>query len=278
MSCRNHPQVESGLDHCYRCGFRFCEECRVEFQGKQHCASCKAEAVSLLESGHDAGTGVGGGELPPWERRLELGLASAFWATVKQVMGDPAGFFRRMDKSVTTWDCLAVPCVLSLIGAIVSAIVQIAFAGVLAGFISSQGGLDDPQAGAEMFGQMFGGAFGACFGVFLAPVFAIIFAFIFAGLIHLYLHMTNNVGEPYHQTLRGYCYAQAPTILGIIPILGGIVGWFWSIWTTVVMVKELHRTTWGTAWISVLWYIVLLCLFCGGAYAALIAFAISMQN
>ena len=274
MSCRNHPQIEAGLDHCYRCGFRFCEECRVEFQGKPHCAPCKAEAVSMLESGADPGRGADGGELPPWERRQELGMAAAFWATIKAVMSDPSRFFRRMDTTVTTWDCLAVPCVVGVLGAIGGAVLQIALAGALTGLMGAQGNLDGDQAAMAFLPQVLGG----CGGIVFAPVFSIIGVFITAGFMHLFLMMTGKVGAPFHQTMRGYCYAQAPSILGIIPLLGQIVGGLWSLWISVVMIKELHRTTWGTAWMSVLWYIALICIVCGGAYALIFGVFMASQG
>ena len=265
MACRNHPQVETGLEHCYRCGYRFCEECRVDFQGKAYCATCKAEAVGMLEVGESPRPAEGMGELPPWERRQELGMASAFWETIKAVMSDPTRFFRNLDTRATTFDCLVIPCVLSLIGAVVGAILQVGMMGTLMGIMGAQGGVEGEEAAVMFIPQVLGG----CGGIVFAPVMAIALAFIIGGLIHLFLMMTGKVGAPYHQTMRGYCYAQAPSILAIIPILGGLVGWVWAIWTTVVMVKELHRTTWGTAWMSVLWYMVLFCVVCGGAYAVL---------
>ncbi len=277
MPCRNHPQIESGLDHCHRCGFSFCDDCRVEFQGRTHCAGCKAEAVGLLESG---GTTASSGdlELPAWERRAELGMASAFWQTIKAVMTDPARFFRRMDTSVTTWDCLAVPCVLAVLGAIVSGILQLTIMGGMMAFLSQMGGGMGDDASQMVLPQMFSGTFGACIGVFLSPVAAILGAFMVAGLMHLFLMMTGKVGAPYHQTLRGYCYAQAPNILAVIPFLGSVVAFFWTIWTSVVMVKEVHKSTWGMAWMSVLSWMVLCCVLSVGAYAVVVALVVAVAS
>ncbi len=255
MACRNHPQIEEGLDHCYRCGFRFCDECRVEFQGHPHCAPCKSEAVSMLEAGSSSDASAGReGQLPPWERRAELGMTTAFLETVKQVISSPTRFFENLRIGVTTWDCLAIPCVVTTVGMIASAVVQIALMGTMMGVVTSQQGGDSGGAAAAFGGQIIG----ACCWIPLAPVFAIMASFMGAGMIHVFLMMTGKVTEPFQQTLRGYCYAQSPGVLAVIPILGSLVGGVIGLWASVVMVKTTHKTSWGIAWMAVLWFAILI--------------------
>jgi len=257
--------VDEGLDHCYRCGYRFCEECRVDFQGHPHCATCKSEAVSMLESGASAGGDGGGpagarGELPPWERRQELGMMAAFVETMKQVISSHTRFFANMRLGVTTWDCLAIPCIVGVVAMVVSTAFNMVFFGAFTGFAASQSGGGAGEAGAAVAGQLLTGV---CM-IPLAPVFAIAGSFFAAGMIHVFLMMTGNVRQPFQQTLRGYCYAQSPGILAIVPILGSIVGGIMSLWASVVMVKTVHKTSWGMAWMSVLWFLILiLVLACG---------------
>jgi uncharacterized RDD family membrane protein YckC len=61
MACTNHPDVESGLAECSRCGKPFCGSCLVFLGGRLHCAVCKSEQVRDLYAGTD---------------RTELALAS----------------------------------------------------------------------------------------------------------------------------------------------------------------------------------------------------------
>ncbi len=261
MSCRNHPQVETELEHCYRCGYRYCGDCVVEFQGKPTCGPCKDDAVGRLESGDP--TGGSDEVLPPWERRQTLGMFPAFWQSITGVLGAPTKFFVGMDKRAATWDCLAIPVVASVLGAIVSMFVGMAMGGVMESLASGAGGGGD----ALPFGSMIGmqGVSG-CFGIVLSPILTVIGVFIGAGLIHAWLAMTSNVRLPFHQTMRGYCYAQAPAILAVIPVLGGLVGAIWAIVTSIIMVKAFHKTTTGTAVMSVFWFVILmLCLAAAGA-------------
>ena len=44
-------------------------------------------------------------------------------------------------------------------------------------------------------------------------------------------------------TLRVFCYAWGPSVFTIVPILGPIVGFVWSVALLVVGVREAHRTT-----------------------------------
>ncbi len=48
-------------------------------------------------------------------------------------------------------------------------------------------------------------------------------------------------------TLRVFCYAWGPSVFTIVPILGPIVGFVWSVALLVVGVREAHRTTGGRA-------------------------------
>ena len=190
MPCRNHPQMDQGLDHCHRCGYLFCEECRVEFQRHPHCAACKAEAVGMLEAG--LGGSDGGAELPPWERRQELGTMTAFIDTLKAVISNPTGFFRNYDATATSWDCLAVPCVLTTISTATIMAVYVLFYGTVMSALSAQLG-PEFDGGALTIAMLL---MGSCMYVVLAPVFAIITTFVMSGLMHAFVMMTGKVTRP----------------------------------------------------------------------------------
>jgi uncharacterized RDD family membrane protein YckC len=51
MACKYHPQVETGLVKCYRCGQKFCSNCYITIQGKTYCVDCKEEQLKDIESG-----------------------------------------------------------------------------------------------------------------------------------------------------------------------------------------------------------------------------------
>lgn len=265
MGCTNHPVVEAGLQACWICGKSFCPECVVEFQSRTLCGPCKATAVARLESGSADAVG-GEGEAAPWERRAELGTVPAFVATCKAAMLEPQRFFSKLDRTRQGYDCLVFPMIIQFFVALSQAAVQFAMFGSLWMHQATPG---------DGFAAMFAGGMGLI-GVILSPILAIVGAFIGAGLIHIALLVMKKATVPYHQTLRGYCYASAASVLQVVPFLGLMVGGLWALVTQVLMVKERHRCSGGTAAIAVLW-IVGLALCCGGV-AALAAMGIAMSN
>jgi uncharacterized RDD family membrane protein YckC len=56
MICRNHADVEEGVQQCSRCGLPYCGDCVVMLHGLPYCASCKNEKLLDVQSGTDRGT------------------------------------------------------------------------------------------------------------------------------------------------------------------------------------------------------------------------------
>lgn len=76
------------------------------------------------------------------------------------------------------------------------------------------------------------------FGVFVAILWGI--GKLFAGV------------ADYMSLFRGLGFAYAPTALGIIPVIGGLVGGIWAIVASIVAVREIHRVSQGAAVATVL--------------------------
>jgi len=55
MICRNHVDVEEGVQPCARCGMGFCTDCVVMIHGQPYCATCKTEKLLDVQSGTDRG-------------------------------------------------------------------------------------------------------------------------------------------------------------------------------------------------------------------------------
>jgi uncharacterized RDD family membrane protein YckC len=51
MACALHPEVDTGLERCERCGVEFCSDCLVVLRDRPYCAGCKLELVRDLRSG-----------------------------------------------------------------------------------------------------------------------------------------------------------------------------------------------------------------------------------
>ncbi|MGH8875016.1 MAG: YIP1 family protein, partial [Acidimicrobiia bacterium] len=71
------------------------------------------------------------------------------------------------------------------------------------------------------------------------------------GIIFLVGKLFKGQGQ-YIELFRGLGYAYAPTALGIIPFVGGIVGSIWSIVCAIRAVREINRVPDGAAIATVL--------------------------
>jgi hypothetical protein len=203
--------------------------------------------VARLEAGGVAVEGQG--EKAPWERRAELGVVAAWFQTIKAVMSSPSTFFERLDKSVTTYECLWVPVINQTLVGISAWLVQLTLVGAMGYVAPTKPGQFDPM-------MFFAGGLGFL-QVVIAPFAAVISVFIAAGLTHLCLAVTKNARASFHQTMRGVCYAQSPGVLGVIPFVGGLVGFVWMVVAQIFMVIKIHRTSGGMAALAVLWWYLL---------------------
>jgi len=88
MGCAHHPEVDTGLERCERCGGEFCPDCFVVLRDQPFCAACKVEHVRDLRSGILPGAldlaSVGRRFLGMWLDGFVTGLAS--YAVVLPIM------------------------------------------------------------------------------------------------------------------------------------------------------------------------------------------------
>ena len=137
--------------------------------------------------------------------------------------------------------------------------------GVIVYFINSLGGVFFSLV--EMgFGINFGlpeQVFASALSAFLTPVISLFFAPIAILVIAIIYHVLFMVfkfdSAGFEGTLRVVTYASAPLVLGIIPICGGIIGFFWSIVAAIVGFQIVCKMT--TGW-AIFIYLIPLILFC----------------
>lgn len=232
--------------HCDVCGHGFGRDDLVEFQGSVMCAECKSATVARMQSGH-AASATGRGELPPWERREELGPAAAFLQTLKAVVLTPRSFFERMDKTFRRKDCLGYAMLVTAVSFGGIWLVQTAVASLIGLAGVASGASLDPLAG--LIGMQ---GVGGCFMVIFAPIAALVGVYLLSVSIHGFLALTRNANAPFHQTVRGVCYALSPNVLQGIPVLGMLAG-IYTLVCLVLMVTQVHRASGGVAALSVLW-------------------------
>ena len=81
----------------------------------------------------------------------------------------------------------------------------------------------------------------------LLPAFVALSLVVEALLNHAVLLIINRAREPFGATLRAKCYANAPMILSVVPLIGPIVAWVGVIVASIVGLHRIHRIGTGAA-------------------------------
>lgn len=255
-SCALHPEQFAGST-CPRCGNFTCVTCNPD--GKTNCPTCQRLNA-------DAQRGR-----VPWERREELGLATAFWQQLKLTVFEPTRFWATVDRTRPAgeafWFAWLVQTVACL-GAMPYQAFNFWLQGGQLKQLQQALGSSNPVVHWLAWLVEHPLLAAAVFTVYAIVAFPVSFFFT-TGLVHLGCIITGMRNHPVSVTLRALGYASAANISLIIPIVGG----FGGIYTLVLQIwglRELQQGTTGKAIFSVLWFAIVLmcCIFTAGIAAA----------
>lgn len=190
----------------------------------------------------------------PWDRRGELGLATALIDTTKQALSNPAGLYRAMALKGGLPGPLLYGMTLGACAVFVST-----FYGLILGLI-----VGGPRGfmSSLWFAPM---SLGTALRLVLAPVLVAIALFIWSAIVHLVLVLFGKAREEFEATFRVACYAQAAAVLAAVPFCG--LPLLWLLGATALMavgIAETHQISPGTTALAVLVPLLLFCCCCGG--------------
>ncbi len=81
----------------------------------------------------------------------------------------------------------------------------------------------------------------------LIPLIVFIGIIVWAAILHVSLLIINAAKHDFEGTLRAVCYSTGSEIFSTVPILGGIIQFFWKLYLTIVGLREIHEITTGKA-------------------------------
>lgn len=178
---------------------------------------------------------------PPWEGSGEF--VQRYVETVRGVLTDPKAFFANLRLS----GGLQTPLTFALVGIAISAV-----AGAVYSLFGSA--FDSFGFGSGMPGSGFVST------LVLTLVLTTLGLFIGAGIFHLMLSLLGAARQPFEATFRVVAYAMGSTsLIGVIPICGGIIGGLYAIYLYIVGLADVHETDVTKAAIAVLTPAVLCC-------------------
>lgn len=232
------------------------------------CPNCGAAAGAPPGAPPEAAT-------TPWEERDRIGLVAALAETTRQVLTAPSRFFRAMPVSGGLGSPLLYALLLGWFGVLVAAFYQALWDSV-AGARLSPLLADNPEL-ARLVGWAqgwVGFAWQAVFGG-LAVLLGVL---LWSGVVHLLLLAFGGGRRGLEATLRVIAFAQATSLLALLPFCGALVAGPWSLVVQVIGLSEAHGVGRGKAAVAVLLPLVLLCCCCGALIGVAFAGALSLAG
>jgi hypothetical protein len=205
-----------------------------------------------------SGWAPGPGDRPgtPWERRDEIGLASALVETTQRVLTGPTAFFRAMPVTGGIGSPLVYGLIIGYAGLVISAIYDFVLESVMGSSLSRFGGGSEAMAGVMPY---LAGAMGLGMKLILGPFLLAISLLVLSGIVHLALMVLGGGARGFEATFRVACYSEAAALLNIIPVCGGVIAPIVMVVLMIIGISEAHGTTRGRAAAAVLLPIVLCC-------------------
>ncbi len=197
----------------------------------------------------------------PWENRSEIGLWTAIFQTIRMVLFSPADFFRTISAKGSIQEPFAFGLLIGAIGGMFSWFWQLLMiSGGLLTFVET------------FFGQF---SFGIVFIVLIVgvPIMVIIGLFISSAVWYLFLFITRGANNGFEAIFRVVAYSQAAQLWGMIPFIGGVIVFFWTIITQIIGMKEIHRTSYTRVILAFLIPFALILFIIMGIFALVIYFA-----
>ena len=198
----------------------------------------------------------------PWENRAEIGLWRGIVQTSKAVLFSPDKFFRSLSPHEGMKEPLAFGLLLGSIGAMFGFFWQF--------LIMSGGGL--LSSGIASLGQMTASLFFLVI-IVITPLFVLIGIFFTSVILHLLLCLVRAGNSGFQGTFRVVSYAQATQILGLVPLIGGLVGSIWLLIVQMVGLREIHQTSYLRLFMALLIPLALIVLLIVAVVIPLIIFA-----
>ncbi len=236
------------------------------------CPNCGGDlqAAGLPPEGAASGAGAPGASPPfarpapgpvgtAWDQRSRIGFFNGLVETTRQVLTAPGAFFRAMPVAGGVGSPLVYAVVIGWIGLAAASFYQAIFYSVVGSHWAAFGE-DRPEITA-LLGFVQGWA-GFVAQLVLGWIFVVITVFVAAGILHLMLLLLGGARRGFEATFRVVAFAQATSVVLLVPFCGQVVGGASGLWTLVLYIlglAEAHQIGHGKAAAAALLPLVLCC-------------------
>jgi hypothetical protein len=179
--------------------------------------------------------------------------------TTRDVLTRPGAFFRSMPVTGGLGSPLLYAVVVGWAGLVAAALYQAVFRSVLGSSFGALGA-ERPEL-AALLAWVEGWAGFVAQAVF-GGVIVVIGVFVAAGVLHLMLLLLGGARREFEATFRVVSFAQAASVLLLVPFCGQLVSGVWTLVLYVVGLAGAHQISGGKAAAAVLLPLLLLCCCC----------------
>jgi len=226
------------------------------------CPSCKQRFEFVLSaSGFDFAQEQNGireentGRKPsPWEESSALGIWQGIYRTVKSVLFSPNKLFRTMTFQGGIYEPFAFGLLLGSIGTMFGFFWQFL---IMSGTLQS---MIQELLGLTTLNRIL------LFIIIVSPLFVTITMFITSVITHGCLLIVRGGKNGFEGTFRVVAFSQTAQIMGLIPLVGGIIGLIWHIIILIIGIKEIHEVSYLKVFIAILILVVLFLLLVAAAF------------
>jgi hypothetical protein len=191
----------------------------------------------------------------PWERRNRIGFFTALIETTQQALTQPSAFFRAMSPTGGVGSPLLYAVVVGYFGAVVEALYNfVAYALMPGGF-----GAFGRSPEMEKLRPFLEGPGPLVATLVLGPVIVALKVFLWSVVLHVILALLGGARRGFEATCRTVCYAEATSLIKIIPFCGWIVAFIYVLAVLSIGLAEAHGTTRGKAAAAVMLPLLLCC-------------------
>lgn len=199
--------------------------------------------------------------MSPWDLRKEMGMISAWWATLTMLLLRPSVFYKsHSGQSVKEAYIFALIC--TYLGMLPMMLFQfVILIGMTAITTGTAGGGGPGTPGAPPIPgplltgppMLFMGGMYLCIGLVFPLFMPFVGAAIAACFIQLGLLVLAPKRKPFVATFCLAMYSYAPVALCVIPLCGQYVAGVWQAITLIMGVKTVHNIEGWRATIAVIW-------------------------
>lgn len=224
-----------------------CPRCNGQFQATPgatvQCPHCQGEV-------RIPGAALAGTALDRESRGLWL---ESFFNVIKESISNPVAFCEEVAAGQGWVRPYLFALVVSTIAFLVAAAYQAGFQWLAAGASLGVGTMAHALVLPFSTGAIL------TFGIFAVPVGTTIALLIQALVYHLCLMLLGAARRDFLATFRITCYAAAPQVFQVVPVIGGLFAWAWQLTLVIIGLKVTHETSYGRSAVAVFLPMLLCC-------------------